>query len=199
MATSNRDRVGRGFELLALGLGPFVDEQMASALPAGADWVETLHGRDAKRQGSAKEPSKADPLVLLRVLTEEWRVFSGRLSRAEQSFASDRRDTRNRWAHNESFSADDAYRALDTTERLLPAVGAVGPAEEVRRLRAEHQRAAFEADTRRVLRPARGRRHGVRAGAQALARGARAARRRGHRRLLGSGVRRRPSHGRVRW
>ena len=152
MATSNRDRVGRGFELLAIGLGPFVDEHMASAVPAGADWVEVMQARDATRQGSAKELSKTDPQVLLRVLTEEWRVFKDRLSRAEQSFASELRETRNRWAHNDAFSADDTYRALDTIERLLTAVGAVGPADEVRRLRAEHQRTAFEAETRRLVR-----------------------------------------------
>jgi predicted AAA+ superfamily ATPase len=152
MAISNRDRIGRGFELLAAGLGPFVDEQMASAVPAGTDWVEVLRARDAQRQGSAKELSKTDPQVLLRVLTEEWRVFKDRLSRAEQSFASELRDTRNRWAHNETFSADDTYRALDTAERLLTAVGAVGQADEVRRLRAEHQRAVFEAETRRLVR-----------------------------------------------
>lgn len=31
MAVSNRDRVGRGFEALALGLAPYVDQRMRAA------------------------------------------------------------------------------------------------------------------------------------------------------------------------
>lgn len=104
MATSNRDRVGRGFELLAEGLLPVVDEQMSAAAPAGADWLALLAARDEARHGTSRELSKDDPQVLLRVLTEEWRVFKDRLSRVEQSFATELRDTRNRWAHNEPFS-----------------------------------------------------------------------------------------------
>jgi hypothetical protein len=34
------------------------------------------------------------------------------------------RDWRNKWAHQEPFSSDDAYRALDSAERLLSAVSA---------------------------------------------------------------------------
>lgn len=32
MATSNRDRIGQGFELLAAGLQPFVDREVRAAL-----------------------------------------------------------------------------------------------------------------------------------------------------------------------
>jgi hypothetical protein len=116
MATSNRDRVAQGFELLALGLEPFVEQYMSAAAPAGADWLAVLAARDDARHGSVVELSKSDPQVLLRVLTEEWRVFKDRLSRAQQSFATELRDTRNRWAHNASFSPDDTARALDTME-----------------------------------------------------------------------------------
>ena len=37
---------------------------------------------------------------------------------------SELRDYRNRWAHQENFSSDDAYRALDSASRLLAAVSA---------------------------------------------------------------------------
>jgi predicted AAA+ superfamily ATPase len=153
MATSNRDRVGRGFELLAEGLEPFVDRHMAAAAgSAGVDWAQLLEAREQARHGTAKSFDKHDPAVQLRVITEEWRVFKESLSRAEQSFGSELRETRNRWAHNATFSPDDTYRALDTMERLLTAAGAAAQAEEVRRLRADHQRAAFEAETRRIVR-----------------------------------------------
>jgi predicted AAA+ superfamily ATPase len=151
MATSNRDRVGRGFELLAEGLEPFVDRHMSAAAGSGTDWAQLLEARDKGRPGASKSFDKRDPAALLRVITEEWRVFKDSLSRVEQSFASELRDTRNRWAHNAAFSADDTYRALDTMERLLTAAGAAAQAEEVRRQRTDHQRAVFEAETRRIV------------------------------------------------
>ena len=46
-------------------------------------------------------------------------------------FASELRETGNRWAHGEAFTADDTYRALDTMERLLTAVGRADEADEV--------------------------------------------------------------------
>jgi predicted AAA+ superfamily ATPase len=156
MATSNRDRVGRGLEILAAGLGPFVDAQMSSAVPGGQDWVEMLQARDAAKHGRERHYSRSDPQFLLQVITEEWRAFRDQLSRAEQSFASELRETRNRWAHGDAFSADDTYRALDTMERLLTAADATEQAAEVRKLRLDAQRATLEAETRRVVRSAAG-------------------------------------------
>jgi hypothetical protein len=90
------------------------------------------------------------------VITEDWRAFSDHLSRVEQSFASELRGARDRWAHGDPFSADDAYRALDTMERLLGAADAAEQAAEVRRLRLDAQRATLEAETRRAVRSAAG-------------------------------------------
>lgn len=42
---SNRDKVGRGFELLAEGLGPFVEYHLKAAAPGGMDWLEWLAKR----------------------------------------------------------------------------------------------------------------------------------------------------------
>jgi hypothetical protein len=145
------------FEVLAEGLEPFVDTHMTpAAAKADGDWVRMLEARERATHGSAKSLHRRDPAVLLEVLTEYRAVFKDALSRVEQSFASELRDTRNRWAHNEAFTVDDTYRALDTAERLLIAVGATGPADEVHRLRLDHQRAAFEAETRRMARAADG-------------------------------------------
>lgn len=44
--------------------------------------------------------------------------------RVQRSWASELIDARNRWAHNEAFSTNQAYRALDTAQLLLNAVGA---------------------------------------------------------------------------
>ena len=156
MAMSNRDRIGRGVDLLAAGLGPFVDARMSAAAPKGRDWVEVLQARNAAKYGRDRRYSKSDAGFLLRVISEEWRAFQEQLSRAERSFASELWDTRNRWAHGDPFSADDTYRALDTMERLLTAADAADQAVEVRRLRLDAQRAAIEAETRRAVRSVAG-------------------------------------------
>jgi predicted AAA+ superfamily ATPase len=156
VAMSNRDRIGRGLENLAAGLGPFVDARMSAAAPTGRDWVDMLAARDTAKFGQEKRYSRNDSQFLLRVLTEEWRAFSNHLSRVEQSFASELRGARDRWAHGDAFTADDTYRALDTIERLLTAVDATEQAAEVRRLRLDAQRAVLEAETRRVVRTSAG-------------------------------------------
>ena len=65
MATSNRDRVGRGLELLATGLEPFVDEAMSAVAPAGKDWLDLIAARDQAKHGSSGTYSKQDPRLLL--------------------------------------------------------------------------------------------------------------------------------------
>ena len=65
-----------------------------------------------------------DAAGLLRVMERSWnQVFRSSLGRTERSLVNELRDVRNRWAHQETFSTDDAYRALDSTQRLLAAVG----------------------------------------------------------------------------
>lgn len=80
MAMSNRERVGRGFELLAAGLEPFVDQVMTAATGSVGDWLALLEARENQRQGVAKKFSRSDPALLLKVLTDERRAFRDRLS-----------------------------------------------------------------------------------------------------------------------
>ncbi|MEU9887670.1 Swt1 family HEPN domain-containing protein [Sphaerisporangium sp. NPDC051011] len=147
---SNRDRIGRGLELLGTGLLPFVDMMMDMATPAGKDWVQVLEARDAAKHGTNKTYSKTDVRFLLRVIVEEWRVFKDRLSRVEQNFAGELKEVGNKWAHTQPFSGDDTYRALDTMERLLVAVGAMDRADEVRKLRQDHQRSLYDSEARKA-------------------------------------------------
>jgi Protein of unknown function (DUF499)/Swt1-like HEPN len=150
MALSNRDRVGRGFELLAKGLEPFVDQRMTAAAPSGTDWVAMITTRDRQRHGTSWTNSKSDPLLLVRMLTEEWRVFKNDLSRGQQAWASELREARNQWAHGDGFSDQDTARALDTMARLLLAVGAVDEADPVQKLLDDHQGAVFEKRSRKA-------------------------------------------------
>src|SRR6266404_522319 len=71
MTMSNRDRVGRGLEILASGLGPFVDARMRATVPSGSDWVGVLADRDRSRHRTVRRYSLSDPRFLLRVVTEQ--------------------------------------------------------------------------------------------------------------------------------
>jgi hypothetical protein len=147
MVMTNRDRVDRGMRHLASGLGPFVNKQMAAAFSGGEDWVKGLVVRNPSRYGAGRQYSLSDPRFLLRVVTEEWRVFRDQLSRVEQGFATELKDAGNRWAHGDPFTAEDTYRALDTMERLLTAIGAAEQASEVLSLRLDLQRPVTAAAT----------------------------------------------------
>ena len=121
MSISNRERVGRAFELLAAGLEPYVAGELRAAV--GDTWWELARTRLDGGRGLKLAPS--DPQVQLRLLSEFWQPVFGRvLGRAERNLVFELQDVRNRWAHNERFTADDAYRSLDSIERLLIAVTA---------------------------------------------------------------------------
>lgn len=145
---SNRERVGRGFELLAEGLRPYVDREVSAASQAGANWFAAYQANSGT---AGRQVSLDDPQVQLNVMRHFWElVFRKTLGRTERSLAFELSDTRNRWAHNEAFSSDAAYRALDSIELLLTAVSAERPAAEVRRLKDELMRARYAEQERRV-------------------------------------------------
>src|SRR5690349_12163016 len=71
-----------------------------------------------------------DSYALLTIMWEYWNpVFAAKLKQAERSLVSELRDIRNRWAHQNPFSMDDTYRALDSAQRLLTAASAPEAAE----------------------------------------------------------------------
>ncbi len=67
---------------------------------------------------------------------------------------SELREVRNKWAHQQAFSTDDAYRALDSIQRLLNAVSAAQEASEVERQKYEVLRVRFEEQARHETRRA---------------------------------------------
>ena len=139
MALSNRERIGRAFELLAVGLGPYIDRKMAAGR-AGEGW----------REDFPRESSLDDPSFQLRVMADRWDDgFREELTRTDRNLVFELRDVRNRWAHNRPFTADDAYRALDSIERLLAAAQA-SEAAEVGRSKDELMRLRYEAEARRA-------------------------------------------------
>src|SRR3954447_21856707 len=141
MADTNNERVGKTLALLADGLAPFVDRECG--LVYGLDWENVVP--------ASSPPSKMDIQFLLRTMTSTWReVFERTLGRMERNYVSELIDVRNRWAHQELFTSDDAYRALDSAERLLQAVSAGEQASEIGRLKNDLQRRRFAEEARRV-------------------------------------------------
>ncbi|WP_419705841.1 Swt1 family HEPN domain-containing protein [Promicromonospora sp. NFX87] len=154
---SNREYVGRALELLAAALDPFIERVVTPLLPeATEDWTFALATKDATNGKGPGNYERTDPQVQLRMITEPipslGYVFNKALSRTEQGYAGELRTVRNDWAHNKSFTGDQARRALETVELLLRPTGAVREADEVRAMRREVERAEFEKETRRTTR-----------------------------------------------
>ena len=159
MAVTNHERVGKGLELLRAGLGPFVERELKHAVQAG-----NLTGY--RRREIADDPmflrpsTEWDVAVVLRLIWDNWNdAFSGTLGRSDRSLVSELRDHRNKWAHQEPFSSDDAYRALDSVQRLLTSISAPqvreidGHKQELLRVRFQEQ---ARGERRRTVRTVRG-------------------------------------------
>ena len=159
MAASNRDRIGQMFELMSPPLDQFIGAAVADVLTDGASWVSLVELKDRQKDITGKTYSESDPQVQLRMLTENiphqlkkgWYPFDDALGRVGQGYATELRTCRNAWAHNESFSDDDAYRCLDTGERLMTLVGASNVADEVRAIRLSLRRITADKDDKKVI------------------------------------------------
>ena len=148
MASTNHERVGKALELLKIGLGPFVEREVQGAIKAHrVDNQTLLRFVDDPRLGS-RPVTEWDVAGLLRLMWETWNeVFRTILGPAERGFVGELRGHRNRWAHQEPFSSDDAYRVLDTANRLLAAVSA-SEAADIDRLKMELLRVRFDEQAR---------------------------------------------------
>ena len=97
-----------------------------------------------------------DVAALLKIMWESWNdVFRLTLGPAERSLVSELRDHRNQWAHQETFSGDDAYRALDSAGRLLTAVSAP-QADDIEKMKTELLRLRFDEQARSEKRKSAG-------------------------------------------
>lgn len=153
MAQSNHERVGKALDILNKGLQPFIEREMQSVY--GERWLQeaTANLREYHLASVRNGELSGDTQVLLMVMWDQWNtVFKNVLGHAERSLVSELRETRNKWAHQEAFSTDDAYRALDSIQRLLTAVSAAQQASEVERQKQELLRLRFEEQARNETR-----------------------------------------------
>jgi predicted AAA+ superfamily ATPase len=166
MALSNRDRIDRMFQTMAPALDDFISSVVGQGdQKLGAVWTKLVHTKDAKSGApSTKTYDPLDPQVQFRILTEAnitagfkpgWYPLRDTLGRAGESYAIELREVRNKWAHHSTtFSDDDAYRALDTGERLLKLISATNEADEVHSIRLNLRRVTADKDDKKVLKVA---------------------------------------------
>lgn len=127
MATeiSTRDRIGRALDLLNEGLKPFVARECEAKW--GANWATQAAAglKDYQAPSGGQTDPHWDTQALLHIIWNNWYpVFGNVLGQSERNLVSELRTVRNRWAHQEPFTLDEAYRALDSCRLLLNAVSA---------------------------------------------------------------------------
>jgi predicted AAA+ superfamily ATPase len=152
------------FELMAPALDSFIAGAVGSQLPEGASWATLVAMKDKKKgiEVDGRKYDALDPQVQLRMLTENiphnlkpgWYPFDDAIGRVGQGYSKELREARNDWAHNRSFTDDDAYRALDTAERLMTAIGSTEVADELKKIRLGLRRLTADKDDRKVLQSA---------------------------------------------
>ena len=148
MAITNQERVGKALELLKDGLGPFVEREVQDKIKARGVHMDTIRRFVDDPHLTDKPIDQWDVAALLKLMWETWNdVFRTVLGHAERSLVSEIRGHRNKWAHQDSFSSDDADRTLDSIARLLTAVSAP-QADEVNRMKMELRRLVFEEQAR---------------------------------------------------
>jgi len=150
VAKTNHALVGEALDLLNEGLRPFVEREFQAKYKDG--WRD-----EAARffPVSSYDEINLDTAAILKLMWDAWHdVFRHPLGHAERSLVSELRDVRNKWAHQEPFSGDDAYRALDSMGRLLSAVSAL-QAKEIENRKMALLRVRFDEQRRNEMRKTR--------------------------------------------
>src|SRR6185312_11868949 len=142
-------------ELLKGGLGPFVEREFRNLFKDRTESEVSRYLGDDRL--NAKKPiAEKDVAALLKLMWDSWNdVFRLTLGPAERSLVSELREHRNRWAHQEAFTGDDAYRALDSAGRLLTAISAP-QADDIEKMKTELLRLRFDEQARSEKRKSAG-------------------------------------------
>ena len=136
--TTNHSLVGNALQLLGAGLGPYIVGRLRDAAGRGQYVPDDV---------DAIGDVESDVAVMLRVMAAGWNeIFRDYLGPIERSLVSEIRETRNRWAHLESFDEDDLDRALDSVGRLLTAIGAQAEGDRVHKAKHRLRRRRYGSD-----------------------------------------------------
>jgi len=148
MALSNYERVGKALEYLKNGLAGFIQREVHARFDEASAQQTIREFAEGDRMLAGKPISQWDVAACLNFMWFRWNELFGRiLGNAERSLVSELREHRNRWAHQNAFSTDDAYRVLDSAERLLTAIAAP-EADELEKMKTELLRIRFDEQVR---------------------------------------------------
>ena len=145
---SNKDRIGKGLELLSKGLYPYFEQQMQQKY--GDKWEDQakkyLQNHKKMKKTGVKDKLREDTGELLKAMSNEWKaVFehNENLDNGEKGIVEELIQVRHNSSHknNYEFSADDTYRAIDSIVRLLKAVKAE---EEIIQELEKHRQQLFQ-------------------------------------------------------
>jgi hypothetical protein len=133
MAKSTRHYVFEGMELLPEALTPFVEKRLDSSI--SGHWQVEVMERVTGLKASGGNINW-DQQALLKTMMIFWKeAFSNVLGHPERSYVSELLEVRNRLSHNETFTYDDAERALDSMRRLMESISAGDTAEQIGKMR----------------------------------------------------------------
>jgi predicted AAA+ superfamily ATPase len=148
MALSNYERVGKALELLKQGLSQYIEREVKAHFDENTAQRILLNFTQEDHMLAGKPVSEWDVAACLNFMFIKWNdIFRTTLGNAERSIVGELREYRNRWAHQNAFSGDDAYRVLDSSERLLSAISA-SEAEELEKMKNELLRIRFDEQLR---------------------------------------------------
>lgn len=134
MAKSTRQYVFEGMELIPTALIPFVEKRLETAIK-GHWQLEVVQRVQGLRPNSTGNVGW-DQQGLLKTMMAFWKeAFATVLGFPERSYVSELLDVRNKLSHNETFTYDDAERALDTMRRLMESISAGEIAAEIGKMR----------------------------------------------------------------
>ncbi|MBB4642744.1 DUF499 domain-containing protein [Rhizorhapis suberifaciens] len=134
MAKSTRQYVFEGMELLPDALVPFVEKRLENSLK-GHWQIEVVQRVQGLKPNSTGEVGW-DQQGLLKTMMAFWKeAFSTVLGHPERSYVSELLDVRNKLSHNETFTYDDAERALDSMRRLMESISAGEAADQLGKMR----------------------------------------------------------------
>ena len=144
MVMANHERLQKCLIDLRDGMKPYCEQTWAGFY--GDGWLENVNGQLRYPDSS---PSADDLAFLLKGISATWHeIWKHQFGQAERNLISETQGIRNRHAHNEQFSTDDLYRALDTIERVLEAFGAKDQLKSVRAQRNDLLRQRFDEESR---------------------------------------------------
>ncbi len=130
-----RDFVFKGLDLMSDPLSTYVELRLRTSW--GVNWLSEARQRyDGLLANDGR--LNRDVLMLLKTVDRCWDpAFRGALGRTDRAHVNELIDIRNRISHQESFTDDEAERALSTMSLLMNTIGENDCADKLKQMRAD--------------------------------------------------------------